>query len=182
MVDMYKLKFTILQLEILRFLFIKAGASFNARGVAKPLNVSQTAVSKALPLIEKEGLVSIEKDKQSGRWAIKLNRDNPKAIALKRAENLKMLYESGAISFLEDELPGATILLFGSYSRGDDTIKSDIDIAIIGRKEKEIGLAQFEAKLERKINLNFYASFKEIHKELKENLYNGIVLAGGIEL
>ncbi len=182
MVDMYKLKFTILQLEILRFLFIKAGASFNARGVAKPLKVSQTAVSKALPLLEKEGLVGIEKDKQSGRWAIKLNRDNPKVTALKRAENLKMLYESGTISFLEDTLPGATIILFGSYSRGDDTTKSDIDIAVIGRKEKNLELKQFENALERKINLNFYASFNEIHKELKENLCNGIVLIGGIEL
>ncbi|MBU4245933.1 MAG: nucleotidyltransferase domain-containing protein [Nanoarchaeota archaeon] len=179
---MYKVKFTVLQLEILRFLFVRAGTSFNARGVAMPLKVSQTAVSKALPLLEKEGLINIEKDEQSGRWSIKLNRDNPKVIALKRAENLKMLYESGTISFLEDTLPGATILLFGSYSRGDDTVKSDIDIAIIGRKEKELGLAQFEAKLERKINLNFYASFNGIHKELKENLCNGIVLVGGIEL
>lgn len=180
MVDIYKLKFTVLQSEILRFLFVKAGASFNARATAKALNVSQTAISKALPLLEKEELVKIEK--KSGRWSIKLNRDNPKAVAFKRAENLKMLYESGAASFLEEQLPGATIILFGSYSRGDDTITSDIDMAIIGRKEKNLDLARFENRLERKINLNFYPSLKEIHKELRENLCNGIVLAGGIEL
>jgi len=180
MVDIYKLKFTILQLEILRFLFVRAGTSFNARMTAKALRVSQTAISKALPQLEREGLVKIEK--KSGRWSIKLNMDNPKVIAFKRAENLKMLYESGAASFLEEELPGATIILFGSYSRGDDTITSDIDIAVIGRKEKELGLAAFEKSLERKINLNFYPSLKEIHKELRENLCNGIVLAGGIEL
>ncbi len=182
MVDIYKLKFTILQLEILRFLFVRAGATFNARGLAKHLKVSQTAVSKALPLLQKEELIKIEKDKESGRWSIKLDRDSPKAISLKRAENLKMLYESGIVLFLEDALPGATIILFGSYSRGDDTIKSDIDIAVVGRKEKELDLARFESMLERKISLNFYASFKEIHKELRENLCNGIVLAGGIEL
>ncbi len=180
MVDIYKLKFTVLQLEILRFLFVKAGASFNARTMAKALKVSQTAVSKALPALEKEGLVKIEK--KSGRWSIKLNTDNPKVIALKRAENLKMLCESGAAAFIEGELPGATIILFGSYSRGDDTITSDIDIAIIGRKEKNLDLVRFESMLKRKINLNFYPSLKEVHKELRENLCNGIVLAGGIEL
>jgi len=180
MVDIYKLKFTVLQMEILRFLFVKAGTLFNARMMAKALKVSQTAVSKALPALEKKELVKIEK--KSGRWSIKLNRDNPNVIAFKRAENLKMLYESGAASLMEDELPGATIILFGSYSRGDDTITSDIDIAVIGRKEKNLDLAAIEKILERKINMNFYPSLKEIHKELRENLCNGIVLVGGIEL
>lgn len=182
MVDIYKLKFTILQLEIMRFLFVKAGASFNARALSIPLDVSQTAIAKSLPLLEKEGLVKIEKERESGRWSIMLNRDNPQVIGLKRAENLQMLYESGIVSFLEDELPGAAIILFGSYSRGDDTVKSDIDIAVIGRKEKKLDLAPFEAMLERKINPNFYPSFREIHKDLRENLFNGIVLVGGIGL
>ncbi len=182
MVEIYKLKFTILQLEILRLLFVKSGKSFNARGLAKLLDVSQTGASKALPLLEKEALIKIEKDRESGRWSIGLNRDNPQAVALKRAENLKMFYESGTVFFLEDELPGATIILFGSYSRGDDTMASDIDIAVIGRKEKDLDFARFEKQLERKISLNFYPSFREIHKELRENLCNGIVLAGGIEL
>ena len=35
---------------------------------------------------------------------------------------------------------------------------------------------------ERKININFYGSFKNIHKNLKENLCNGIMLAGSVEL
>ncbi|MFH1432327.1 MAG: nucleotidyltransferase domain-containing protein [archaeon] len=182
MVDIYKLKFTILQQEILRFLFVKAGVSFNARGIARSLGVSQTAVSKALPLLEKESLVEVKKDADSGRWAIRLNRSNPRTIALKRAENQKMLYESGALSFIEDELAGATIILFGSYSRGDDTTASDIDIAVIGRKEKKLDLLRFEKILERNIRLNFYPSIVEIHKDLRENILNGIVLSGGIEL
>ena len=104
------------------------------------------------------------------------------AVQLKRAENLILMYEAQLSEFLEEELPGATIILFGSYSRGDDTISSDIDIAIIGRKKEPISLKNFERLLERKIILNFYPSLKEIHKELKENICNGIVLSGGIEL
>ena len=83
---------------------------------------------------------------------------------------------------MEKEFAGATIILFGSYSRGDDTTSSDIDIAVIGRKDKNIKLTDFDKDLERTIFINFYPSFKEIHKHLKENLFNGIVLAGGIEI
>ena len=55
--DAYKLKFTRLQNEILRFLFIKSGESFNQRSIALSLGVSPTAVSNALELLEKENLV-----------------------------------------------------------------------------------------------------------------------------
>ena len=182
MVDICKLKFTTLQQEILNFLYVRAGVSYNALGIAKALNVSQTAVSKSMPLLEKEGHIQIKKDMESGRWSIKLNRDNPITIALKRAENLKMFSTSGAVNFLENEFPGTTIILFGSYSMGEDTIKSDIDIAIIGRKEKIINLANFEKLLEREININFYPDIKNIHKNLRENILNGIVLSGGVEL
>jgi predicted nucleotidyltransferase len=161
---------------------MKMGISLNGRAIAKKLHVSQPAVSKALPELEKQQIIKIKKDKDSGRLAIELNRTNHKIMQLKRADNLKLIYESGIVDFLEKEFAGGTIILFGSYSRGEDTINSDIDIAIIGRKDKIIELEEFENALERKINLNFYNSFREIHKKLKENIFNGIVLIGGVEL
>jgi len=182
MVNIYKLKLTNLQQEILRLLFVKAGVSLNQRRIAKILGVTQPAVMKALPGLEKEGIINIKQDKESKRWSIELNRDNHKAMQLKRVDNLKQIYESGLADFLEKEFAGATIILFGSYSRGDDTTTSDIDIAVIGRKEKQHDSSVFEKLLERKININFYESWKKIHKHLKENLCNGILLTGGVEL
>jgi len=166
----------------MRLLFIKAGDSLNARRVAKLLNVSPPAVAKALPFLEKQKLISLEQDKTSKRWSIEFNRSNYKAMQLKRADNLKQIYESGLAYFLEKEFAGATIVLFGSYSRGEDTITSDIDIAIMGRKEKDVNLSYFDKTLERKVSLAFYKSFKEIHKNLRENICNGIVLIGGVDL
>jgi len=173
MVDIFKLKFTVLQSEILRFLYLRAGTKFNANQLAKHIGVSQTAIAKALPLLVKEELVNQEQDKDSGRYAIELNRDNSRVISLKRAENLKMLYESGLPSFLYEELPGTTIILFGSFSRGD---------AIVGAKEKKLDLSTFEKKLGREIVCNFYGSLTEIHKNLRNNLLNGIVLGGSIDV
>ncbi|HII14891.1 MAG TPA: MarR family transcriptional regulator [Nanoarchaeota archaeon] len=184
MVNIYKLKLTNLQQEILRLLFIKAGTSLNQRGIARMLEVSQPAVMKAIPQLEKEQFIKVEQDKESKRWSIELNRDNRRALQLKRADNLKQVYESGLADFLENEFAGAAIILFGSYARGEDTDISDMDIAIIGRKERHIDkpLSVFDKMLERTIHLSFYDSFEKIHKNLKDNVCNGIVLAGSVEL
>ncbi|MFH0752235.1 MAG: nucleotidyltransferase domain-containing protein [archaeon] len=182
MINIYKLKLTKLQQEIIRLLSIKAGKQLNQRQIANLLEVSQPAVMKAIPTLEKENWINIQQDKETKRWAIELNRNNQKVMQLKRTDNLKQIYETGLADYLETNFAGATIILFGSYSRGEDTINSDIDIAIIGRKSKEIDLTKYEKTLERKILINFYDSFKNIHKHLKENICNGIILAGSIEL
>jgi len=182
MVNIYKQELTNLQQEIVRLLFIRAGTALNARRISKYLQVSQPAVAKALPELKKREIINVNQDKESKRWAIELNKDNNKIMQIKRADNIKQIYESGLADFLEKEFAGSTIILFGSYSRGEDIVNSDIDIAIIGRKEKEINLVSFEKVLQREIRINFYDSFENIDKNLKENLFNGIVLAGGVRL
>ncbi len=185
---MYTIKWTRLQAEIFRFLSIKAGQSLNLRGMAGPLKRSPTAVSHALSDLEKEGLVKIKKADKMNLLSIEFNRDNQKAIELKRVENLKLIYESGLAEFLEESFPGCTVILFGSYSRGDDVTnaieenRSDIDIAIIGSKEREVELIEFDKKLERTAIINFYPSFKSIHKHLRDNILNGIILSGSVDL
>lgn len=186
--DIYKLKWTRLQSEIFRLFCIKSGASLNIREIARALNVTPTAVSKALPALTQEKIIIIRKQGKINLTLISFNRDNQRAIRLKRAENLKLIYESGIVDFLYNEFPGCTSVLFGSYSRGEDVYteeeenRSDIDIAIIGTKGRNFETAKFETLLERTININFYESWSAIHKHLKDNILNGIILTGGVEL
>jgi predicted nucleotidyltransferase len=189
MVNIYKPQFSLLQQEILRYLIVRAGKSFNARGLARSLIRTQAGIIKAVPELEKQGLIKTKKDKDSGRWSIGLNRDRQETFEFKRTENLKMIYESGLAKFLEDSFPGTTIILFGSYSRGDDVWaeedeghRSDIDIAVIGTKGKEIDLEKFDNLLEREVIINFYPSFKDIHKNLRDNILNGILLFGSVDI
>jgi len=182
MINIYKVELTILQQKILRLLSIKVGIPLNQRAIAKLLRVSAPAVMKSIPLLEKKALIKVTQDKESRRWSIELNRENLHILQIKRADNLRQVYECGLFDYLEKEFAGGTVILFGSYSRGEDTVNSDIDIAVIGRKDKLIDLDGFEKSLERKINLNFYDSLRNIHRHLKENLCNGIVLSGGIQL
>ena len=109
MVNIYKLKLTNLQQEILRLSFVKAGTSLNQRQIANFLEVSPPAVMKALPDLEKEALVKIKQDKETKRWSIQLNRDNYKMLQLKRVDNLKLIYETGLADFMEKEFAGAKI-------------------------------------------------------------------------
>ena len=62
MINIHKLKLTRLQQEILRLLFTKVGTILNALAIARILGVSQAAVSKALPGLEKGGYIKIAKD------------------------------------------------------------------------------------------------------------------------
>ncbi len=187
--DMYQIKWTRLQSEIFRLLCIKAGQSLNLRGIARHLKRSPTAISNALQGLEKEGWIKIKKADNINLLSIELNRNNQEAINMKRVENLKLIYESGLAKFLQDSFPGTTIILFGSYSRGEDfwtnaseEHKSDIDIAVIGTKGKDVELTKFDKKLERIVLINFYPSFKEIHKHLRDSILNGILLSGSIDL
>ncbi len=179
---MYKPKLTLLQQDILRLLFIRAGESLNARNIANILKVSQPAVSKALPALEKTNYIKVSKDKTSKRLSIDLDRDNPQAIWLKRADNMKQIYESGLVDFIYENFAEATVILFGSYAFGEDTVRSDIDLAIIGSKEKDVDLSRFEKLLERPIVMNYFKSFKSIDNHLLNNIVNGITLKGAVDI
>jgi predicted nucleotidyltransferase len=180
--ELFKHKFTKLQGEIFSLLSMKSGEELSQSEIAKFLKVSCTAVAKSLPLLEREKLIIIKKDKSIKLLKIKFNRENKRAAELKRAENLKNIYESGLSDYFENELAGGTIILFGSYCRGEDTKNSDIDLAVIGRKDKLLRVEEYEKKLGRKININFYNSIKSIHENLKNNILSGILLAGELEL
>jgi predicted nucleotidyltransferase/biotin operon repressor len=178
---MYKLKLTILQQEVLRFLFMNAGSVFNARDLAIAVGVSQPAISKAIPTLGKQGLIVMSKDRKSKRLSIELNRENPLVIGMKRADNIRQIYESGLAEFLREKFPGCAVIVFGSFAKGEDVKKSDIDIAIVGTKNKTLNLTCFEKKLMKDVRINFYHSFKKISNELKGNIFGGILLSGWVE-
>jgi predicted nucleotidyltransferase len=178
--EIYKQKFTKLEIEIFSYICMYAGKKFSQRELAKYLKVSPTAIAKSINELINNNLINIEKVKTIN--FISFNRNNPKAIELKRVENLKNIYISRLNEYLEEELAGSCIIIFGSYSKGEDTINSDIDIAVIERKKKELKLKKYEEILNRKININYYNSFKNIHKNLKNNILNGIIITGSVNI
>lgn len=178
--DSYKVKWTMLQARVFSLLCLKAGERLSQREIAKLLKVSPTAVANSIKKLRDTDLVRVEKTKTIN--FVSFNRDERRAIELKRAENLKSIYISGLSDYLERELAGGTIILFGSYSLGEDTNGSDIDIAVVERKDKMLHPEEYEKILNRKINVNFYSSWKDVNRHLRNNILNGILLHGSVEL
>jgi len=100
----------------------------------------------------------------------------------KKLYNLKMIHSSGLLNYLKEEYGNPCIILFGSYSKGEDTEKSDVDIYIETIKKTQ-NLEQFEKKLQRKIQLFIHKNINEIkNKQLANNILNGTILNGYVEV
>ncbi len=106
------------------------------------------------------------------------NRENIDFVRYKRLYNLEKIYTSGIINYLSNVYNHPkNIILFGSFSRGDDVEGSDIDIAIITKKKLSLNLLKYEKILEKGINIH-EIDLDGVSKEFKANLANGIVLEG----
>ena len=105
-------------------------------------------------------------------------RENEKFSRYKLLYNLEKIYKSGIIEFLSKEYhyPKA-IILFGSFSRGEDIESSDIDIAILIKRKLNLDLSKYEKALKKTVNIH-EIDMNKISKEFKANLANGIVLEG----
>ncbi|MFH1308216.1 MAG: nucleotidyltransferase domain-containing protein [archaeon] len=163
--------------KILELFFSFPTRNFHIREISRILKISPPAVSKALKHLENENLVTVEK---KFIHTVQANLSNQAFKNIKRIANLGAIHTSGLFNYLHDNFPLSNITLFGSYSRGEDIEKSDIDIAIES-KEKKLDLENYEKKLNRRVNIEFI-SFDKLTKELKESIINGIILSGYISI
>ncbi len=84
--------------------------------------------------------------------------DNVEFRFLKKIDTILTIRESGLIEHLEDQVMPDVIILFGSASKGEDLIGSDIDLFLLCR-ERKLDLTFFENKIKKKISLLFSKDF-----------------------
>ena len=162
--------------QILELLFTFPRKQFSYRDIERNTDLSIGTISKYVPLLEKQDL--LKRDVRPTAKYVSANFSNPTFRQLKRANNLKKLYESNIINELEIKLRPTSIVLFGSYSRGEDTEESDIDIAILGGRKFQLNRKPFEKKLQRHINLTQIQRVTKMQDEFKQTLINAIVVSG----
>ncbi|MBS1267302.1 MAG: hypothetical protein MAG795_01274 [Candidatus Woesearchaeota archaeon] len=147
------------------------------RRLATILKVSPNSIRNwAKELLKQELIVRRE---HANLIEFRGNLENKDFIRKKQVYNLGNIYNSGIVDFLSDYFSGATIILFGSYSRGEDYSESDIDIAVITSSNQRPELSKYEKKLKRRVELSLFTK-KDVSKEFMNNLINGIVLNGVI--
>jgi len=121
--------------------------------------------------------------------ALKLNTPNPivKAhLIISSDEEKKEYLEKHSIirKINNDLVTNDVVILFGSYAKGKETEKSDIDLLIINKEgKKSLSFSKYELLYQKKINPIFITKkeFKNMLKDTEENvgkqaLQNHIIL------
>ena len=131
--------------------------SLHVRALSRELNISPAYVSiLSKPLLRKKLL----KKEIQGKNLI-LSTDD--YIQTKKWTNIFLLIDTL-------KLNSDNIILFGSFSRGEDTEKSDIDLAIDGNLPEK-----YEPKLKRTIQ---YHNIKTLRGVVLDNVRQGILIKG----
>jgi predicted nucleotidyltransferase len=160
---------------------ITEGLGFQLREISRNVSLAPTSVKNYLIELEKEGLVLKKKHRANSYPTYFANRDNERFIFLKKLNNIQLIKDSGLLNYIEYICMPDVIILFGSYSKGEDLKDSDIDIFLLCNKTK-LDLRKYEKKLNRKINIFFCKSFGKLSKELKNNIINGVILKGYLKV
>ena len=163
--------------KIKEFFFMNPTAKMRVRQLERVLGLSLPSVIRYCKELSKEGIL---KTLIIGNVKFyTADRSNEIFLLEKRIFNLKQIYISGLIKYLREELSNPTVVLFGSYSKGEDVEDSDIDIYIETLSKKKLNTKKFEKILQRKIQIFRFKNIKQIpNKKLADNIINGITLNG----
>ena len=150
---------------------------YQIRELSKEIGLATTSIKLHLKELEKNNFIKHEKVGVYKAYKANFNDENFKFY--KKLFNLTTLKECGLINELEKQLSPDVIILFGSYSKGEDIENSDIDIFALA-KEKAMDLKKYEKSLGRNIQLFFSEDLNKLPKELFNNILNGVILNGFI--
>lgn len=172
--------------KVLCWFFSYPDSEIGLNELASQVKISKTNATRIVHRLENEGFLLKEVIGKS--WRIKCNKKHLYNQTKKLSFNLQLIYESGIIEKIHKKIPNLqAIILFGSYRKGDDNEKSDIDLAVnmIGNHElriEELGVIEkFGYRKSVVINLHIFTN-KKINKNLFSNIVNGIVLEGILEI
>lgn len=162
--------------KIVSFFYENPREKLNLKTISKKTNISHMSALRAVNELVNQGFLNIKKTKLES--IVTLNIEKTKE--LRRLYNIKKIIESGLVEYLEKlfEYPKA-IVLFGSYSFGEDNGTGDIDIAVQTKLKKNPNLKLFEKKLNRQIEI--FTFDEKTKDELKKSICNGFVLRGRIQ-
>jgi predicted nucleotidyltransferase len=172
--------------KVMQLFFSFPEKEFGLNEIVKKLKISKTTANKVITQLIKENFI---KRKIIGKnWLLSNNTEHDYNKTRKIIYNLELLYSLNILKKIENKFPGyKCIILFGSYRKGDDTEKSDMDIAVEISGEKNLEIEEFKIlkqlgyRKDVQVNLHIF-SRKKISPHLFSNIANGIILQGFLEV
>ncbi|HIH42533.1 TPA: hypothetical protein HA246_02725 [Candidatus Woesearchaeota archaeon] len=175
-------------LKVLYWFFSFPNDKVGLNDLSADLKIAKTTASKVVSQLVEEGFLI--KEDLGNVWRISCNqvKDNNYTYSRKIGYNLIRVYESGILNSIHEVIKNSrAIILFGSYRKGDDTEKSDIDIAVEILGDEDIKIYQLgilpELGYRKNVPVNLHVfSRNKIDLNLFANIANGIVLEGFLEV
>ncbi|MBN1377461.1 nucleotidyltransferase domain-containing protein [Candidatus Woesearchaeota archaeon] len=173
--------------KVLKVLFEESNKEFHIRLLARLTGLHPNTIINITDKLSENNLITKNKNKDNGLVIVKANTKNPLYKLKKQFYNIRKIYESKVIEFLNDKLNYPIIILFGSYAKAENHKDSDIDLFVICTEKKELKLEKYESVLNAEIQLFLHTQeeFKKLQKkspELINNVLNGYKLAGYLEV
>jgi predicted nucleotidyltransferase len=169
--------------QVAKCIFTYPNKTFHVRMLANETKLSTTAVVRSLEELEQFQIITVEETSLTKN--VKANLSSHSYPFYKTIFNLYLLKKSGIIENLVQIFKPQTIVLFGSFAKGEDIEESDIDLFIQTSQQKEISFKQkeeYEKILSRGINIHCIPSLQQASNEFKNALANGIVLYGYLKV
>ncbi len=166
--------------KVLKVFFDCPFESFHVRKVAKMAKMSPATAKACLDFLF-EGKF-LKKEKIGNLLLFKANYDSQVFRRFKAAFNILSLESSGLADFLKENTSATSVVVYGSFARGEDDEKSDIDILAIAYEKKTPDLSGFEKKLKRKIKIIYYSANQWKEKAKADKPFYERVLLDGIAL
>ena len=157
--------------KVAEIFFIEPTKVHFIKEISRKVSLAPTSVRTHLKNLISEGMIQeVESEPFRGYRAV---RENSEFIFEKKIANLILLKSSKLIEELNEKYP-KSIILFGSYDKGEDVETSDIDL-FVDSKSIKFNKENFERYLNRKIHLIFR---DQVDKSLLESVNQGTILSG----
>lgn len=168
--------------NVLKIFFREPFRKFYLREAAKIAKVSTQTAKLQLDWLARNEF--LKKETLGNLYLFKANYGSQSFRYFKIAFNIFELEKSGLIEYLRGKYEINSLVVFGSFAKGEDTPESDIDILLITNSKEKPDMIEYIKRLKKDISLLQY-SYKEWKEKAKKNkpfyeqtLIYGIVLSG----
>ena len=159
--------------------------------IAQKIPISQPTVSRKLEELEKSGFLNYKMegknkvyypnlDNPNTQTRLELGEIHHKVNFLRRNPQIQVIWDT----LKKNEAVKGTVIMFGSYAKGQAKKDSDIDLLVVGDVDKK-KIREIEQEYDKKINIQRVSSIEDIDDALqkgepliKEILDNHVVLSG----
>jgi predicted nucleotidyltransferase len=176
MIQLYQ---KVTQLKVLSHFFDNPTEEFYLRELGRLLKISPMTVKRALDDLVDDMLII--KEEKKNQILYRANMESQAFMFAKISYNLAWLEENEVVKYLLEKVTGiSSIILYGSYAKGENDKHSDLDLLIICTTKK-IDPYEIEKRLGIEVNIiNFTSTQWTKQVKINRAFYLDIITEGKV--